>query len=54
MTANRKRLLLWTVISVIVVLGLLSAFRPQALPVDVVVVTPGAMVLTVGDEGETR
>ncbi len=54
MTANRKRLLLWTVISVIVVFGLLSAFRPQALPVDVVVVTPGAMVLTVGDEGETR
>ncbi|MDH3600267.1 MAG: HlyD family efflux transporter periplasmic adaptor subunit, partial [Candidatus Tectomicrobia bacterium] len=54
MTANRKRFILWALISALVVVGLLSAFWPRPLAVDIVAVTPGPMVLTVGDEGETR
>ena len=54
MNANRKRLSLWAVIVVLVIAGLVSAFWPRALAVDIVTVTPGPMVITVGDEGETR
>jgi HlyD family secretion protein len=54
MSANRKRLILWALIAALVGVGLLSAFWPRALAVDIVAVTPGPMVLTVGDEGETR
>ncbi len=54
MYANRKRLILWALLGALVCLGLLSAFWPRSLDVDIVAVTPGPMVLTVGDEGETR
>ncbi len=54
MHANRKRLILWTLISVLVLVGLVGAFWPRALAVDLVPVKPGPMVLTIGDEGETR
>ncbi len=54
MIANHKRLTFWTAIAVLVVIGLLIAFWPRALVVDLATVTSGPMVLTVGDEGETR
>lgn len=54
MNANRKRLTLWAVIVVLVIAGVVSAFWPRALAVDIVTVSPGPMVITVGDEGETR
>lgn len=54
MYANRKRLILWALISALVFVGLLSAFWPRALAVDIMAVSPGPMVRTVGDEGATR
>lgn len=54
MQATRKRFILWTLISALVVIGLLFTFWPRSLAVDIVAVTPGPMALMVGDEGETR
>ena len=54
MIANRKRLILWATIAGLVFFGLLISFWPRALAVDLAKVAPGPMVLTVGDEGETR
>ena len=54
MSVNRKRLTLWMLIVTLVFGGLLSAFWPRALAVDIVMVTPGPMMLTIGDEGKTR
>ena len=54
MAINRKRLALWTPIVALVFGGLLSAFWPRALAVDIVTVTPGPMMFTIGDEGKTR
>ena len=54
MIANHKRLTFWAAIVVLVVVGLLIAFWPRALAVDLATVASGPMVLTVGDEGETR
>lgn len=54
MIANHKRLTFWAAIALLVVIGLLIAFWPRALAVDLATVTSGPMVLTVGDEGETR
>ena len=52
--ATRKRLLLWGALGIVVVVGLIYAFMPRALLVDMATVSSGPMVLTVGDEGETR
>ena len=54
MTANRRRLIMWSAIAALVAIGLILAFWPRALAVDIATVTPGPMILTVGDEGETR
>ena len=54
MKAMNKRFLIWGSIAILVFAGLLSAFRPRALLVDIEPVEVGAMMLTVGDEGETR
>ena len=54
MNAMHKRILIWGSISVLVLVGLLGAFWPRALLVDLERVMVGPMMLTVGDEGETR
>lgn len=54
MSATRKRILIWGSIAVLVIVGLLSAFWPRPLLVDLKPVEVGPMMLTVGDEGETR
>lgn len=54
MKANQRRLILWTVLGGTVVLALVIAFRPQAVPVDVEVAERGTLVVTVDEEGETR
>lgn len=54
MNAIRKRLMLWATIAALVIFGLLFAFWPRALAVDLATVEPGPVVITVGDEGETR
>jgi len=51
---SRNRITLWGVLSMALVGGLCFAFWPRALAVDLEVVAPGPMTLTVGDEGETR
>ncbi len=54
MSANIKRLVFWAVMAGLVALGLLFAFWPRPLPVDMAAVTAGPMRLTVEEEGETR
>jgi HlyD family secretion protein len=54
MTANRKRILVWTIIAVLVASGLTVAFTPRAVTVDLTTVEPAPMVVTVDEEGETR
>ena len=54
MSARVKRIIMWSVVVLILVLGLVGAFWPRALPVDLALAESGPMQLTVGDEGETR
>ena len=51
---QHRRLYLWLTIAVAVGVGLLFAFWPRAVSVDMIAVAPGPMMLTVGSEGETR
>ncbi len=51
---NKKRLILWLVIGLIVFGSLYNTFKPRSLEVDLVKIEPGPMLLTVGDEGKTR
>jgi HlyD family secretion protein len=54
MRADKRRLALWGTIAAVVALGLVFAFRPQPVPVDVADVVRGTLVVTVDNEGRTR
>jgi HlyD family secretion protein len=54
MHANLRRLGFWGAIAAPIALGLVLAFRPQAVAVDVARVARGTFVVTVEDEGRTR
>ncbi|MGB5695639.1 MAG: hypothetical protein WBM46_08310, partial [Polyangiales bacterium] len=54
MTANSKRIVIWTVIVGIVVVVLALSFVPRPVTVDLVDVKPGPLVVTLDEEGETR
>ena len=54
MTANTKRIVIWTAVSAIIVLALVFSFMPRAVMVDLVEVRPAPMVVTLDEEGETR
>ena len=54
MSAAVRRVLLWGVVAAAVGGGLLYAFLPRAVPVDLLQVTRGRLVVTVDEEGETR
>ncbi|MDH3362283.1 MAG: HlyD family efflux transporter periplasmic adaptor subunit [Gammaproteobacteria bacterium] len=54
MTANTKRILIWTVLAGIIVVALVLSFAPRPIMVDLVEVRPGALVVTLDEEGETR
>ena len=54
MTVLRRRLMLWGSLGLVLALGLAYAFWPRPVPVDFVVAAPGPLVVTVGEEGETR
>ncbi len=54
MTAMQKRIVIWAVVLGVIVLGVLWAFAPRAIPVDLVTVREGPMVVTVEEEGKTR
>lgn len=49
-----RRLIFWGSLVAILAVGLLFAFRPRAVVVDIVEVGRGELVVTVDDEGETR
>lgn len=54
MKAHERRNLLWGVLGGAVLIALFLAFRPQAVPVDMLTIEPGGLVVTVDEEGETR
>ena len=54
MSAKTRRSIFWLTILALIVAGLVYAFRPQAIPVDLVKVASGPMLVTVDEEGETR
>ena len=54
MTATSKRILLWLIILIVVVLGFIAVFRTQPIPVDLVTIEPQNMVVTMSEEGKTR
>ena len=49
-----RRLVLWGSLGLLLAAGLAYAFWPRPVPVDFVVAEPGPLVVTVGEEGETR
>jgi HlyD family secretion protein len=51
---NWRRWTLWGILLAVVAAGLLYAFRPQAVPVDIAAARRGHLAVTVDEEGETR
>lgn len=54
MNMQIRRVVFWGILLVALALGLMFAFRPQAVVVDMLEVRRGELVVTVDDEGETR
>ncbi len=54
MSATSRRILFWGILSALLAAGLVYAFLPQPIPVDLGKVTTGPMQVTVDDEGKTR
>ena len=54
MSANAKRILLWSLLGLILAATLVWAFIPKPIPVDLLTLEPGEMTVTVDEEGETR
>ena len=54
MSANAKRILLWSLLGLILGATLVWAFIPKPIPVDMLTLEPGEMTVTVDEEGETR
>ena len=54
MSANQRRILLWAVLGGAVLVGLVVAFRPQAVPVDIGTIERGELIVSVDEEGETQ
>ena len=54
MSVATRRGLLWGILGLLLVAGLVYAFRPQPVPVDFAEVERGQLVVTVSEEGETR
>lgn len=54
MNAHTKRILLWSLLGLILAAGLIWAFIPKPIPVDMMTLQTGEMTVTVDEEGETR
>jgi HlyD family secretion protein len=54
MSAHWKRILLWSLLGLLLLLSLIWAFIPKPIPVDLMTLQPGEMTVTVDEEGETR
>jgi HlyD family secretion protein len=53
-TLRQRRLALWGTLGALLVAGLVFAFRPQPVPVDLHTIARGHLVVSVDEEGETR
>jgi len=53
-TVTTRRTLFWGSLAALLIIGLVYAFRPQPVIVDIVAIDSGQLVVTVDDEGETR
>ena len=54
MNAKLRRSIFWFAILLFILAGLLIAFRPQPISVDLIKVEQGPLIVTVEEEGETR
>ncbi|MDH5344229.1 MAG: HlyD family efflux transporter periplasmic adaptor subunit [Gammaproteobacteria bacterium] len=54
MTANTKRIVIWSAVIGIIVVGLALSFMPRAVMVDLVEIRPRTILVTLDEEGETR
>jgi HlyD family secretion protein len=54
MTANKKRILIWSLLGLILLGSLIWAFIPKPIPTDLLTLAPGDLTVTVDEEGETR
>ena len=54
MELRRRRFVFWGSLTGLLLLFMIFAFRPQAVPVDFAEVTRGRLTVTVDEEGETR
>ncbi len=54
MSVTKRRLVFWGFLAALLIAGLLLAFRPRAVPVDLVELRRGPLTVTVDEEGETR
>jgi HlyD family secretion protein len=54
MSAHAKRILIWSLLGLILLASLIWSFIPKPIPVDLMTLQPGAMTVTVDEEGETR
>ncbi|MEJ2117483.1 MAG: efflux transporter periplasmic adaptor subunit, partial [Alphaproteobacteria bacterium] len=54
MSANSKRILIWSLLALILLASLTWAFIPNPIAVDLMTLEPGEMTVTVDEEGETR
>lgn len=54
MSPMSRRIIFWGVVCVLVAAGLIYAFMPQPVPVDLGTITTGPMRVTIDDEGKTR
>ncbi|WP_119167850.1 efflux RND transporter periplasmic adaptor subunit [Algihabitans albus] len=54
MSARARRIALWAGLAALLLAGLVYAFRPKPVPVDLAEAERGALVVTVDEEGETR
>jgi HlyD family secretion protein len=54
MRALQKRLLLWTPVIALLVIGLVFALAPRPVAVDLLTLAPGPMAETLDEEGEAR
>jgi len=53
-TANTKRIVIWSAVIGIIVVGLALSFMPRAVMVDLVEIRPRTILVTLDEEGETR
>lgn len=54
MHASLRRWLFWGAIGAVIILGLVFAFRPRPVAVDIAQIERGGLIVTVEDEGFTR